>query len=159
MFPGGKVTGQVDIAGIPRLVSDDALKFNNGDATVIGAQDLTSGKVLWTKAADSFDLGYLTSDGTLVQPRVITDDGAQIYEIVLIDLRTGAESMLYSRPTDDKTVVLWPELSNDSIAVLGFGYLFSSDAGQESTVPLTTLDLANGAVSSDAYELSTTETN
>ncbi len=151
-MPGGMVTGAVDVPGIPRQVSDDTLKFNNDDATKIGAQDLASGKVLWTKVAEAFEGGYLTAGGTIVQPRVVLDRGLRVYEIVLVELRTGTESVLYSRPIDDATIVLWPELSNNSVAVLGAGY-FVSDAGREETVSLTTVDLGNGELAANAYQL------
>jgi hypothetical protein len=157
-LPDGTVTGQIGIPGIPRQVSDDTLKFNSVDGDVaigIGAVDLASGALLWRMAAD-IGPGYLTSRGTIVQDRGVTRQGVRRYEIVLIDLRSGGQSVIYSRPVDDQSVVLWPELSSDSVAVLGFGY-FESDAGQESSVALTLLDLVTGRLSPNAFTLAIDE--
>jgi hypothetical protein len=151
-LPDGQTRAQIKIPGIPRLVSDDTVKYNNDDATLIGAGDMTSGELLWTKTAEWFEAGYLASADMLVQPRGLSERDVRSYEIVLIDLKTGAEETIYSRPVDDESLVLWPELSSETVAVMGFGY-FVTDAGQSASVPLTTLDLSTGDLSANAYEL------
>lgn len=153
-LPGGTERSSLHVPGYPRpfQLGDGVLIFGPDPATTIGAMDLATGKELWSLGAKGFGYGYLTGGGSLVEERLLDDRGTLRFEIVVIDTATGALRTLFVvPPAEDLT--LWPELSTDTVAVLGRDGRLVDAGGPSSVVELNTLDLATGRFTEGVFEL------
>jgi hypothetical protein len=152
-LPDGRVRDSFEIPGFPRPfgfggATDELMTFGSDPASTIGALDLGTGEVRWTLKADSFWQGYLTADGRLVQQSY--ESGAT--DIIAVEMTTGRGRTVWSAPIDEAPV-LWPELSSDSVAVLGTGGTLVDAGAADAIVSLDLLDVGSGGLTDDGYEL------
>lgn len=147
LVPGGKST-PVDLG--PVRLATEQVAVSGGDATKLSAVAMQSGKTLWTLAAEEFQGGYLADESTLVQSRLIAGIDALSFEVLRVDLLSGAVTSLYTGPAENGTV-LWAELSNDRTAVLGSGSRLQEAAGIASNASISTLSVREGTLVTNAF--------
>ena len=111
--------GVVEVDGFLRDITD-SVAIAGGQGEIAG-YDLTTGAKLWSFAPGELTLGYLTSDGRLVQGYYAWLPGTTppIYTVATIDVTSGNVRVLFEDPDQGPVVRLWPEVSGDRFAVLG----------------------------------------
>jgi hypothetical protein len=111
--------GVVEVDGFLRDITD-SVAIAGGQGEIAG-YDLTTGARMWTFAPGELMLGYLTSDGRLVQGYYAWLPGTTppIYTVATIDVTSGDVRVLFEDPDQGPEVRLWPEVSGDRFAVLG----------------------------------------
>jgi hypothetical protein len=135
----------------PVFATDDVVLYMPGEVTfTIDAYDIATGQALWSRSGDEILAGYVTSDAMLILELLTAP---RTYAIERVDPRSGHTSVIDSRPRT-KDVTLWPELSSDTIAVIGPAPRITFAQGLSATVKLDLLDLSTGEYTADAWELS-----
>ncbi len=140
-----------EIEAFPRLVTDDVLIVGADDLSRIEAYELETGRRLWERTGAEFQYGYLTSDGRYVLSYI---DHREPWRFVVsvIDSLTGEERVLLERDPNEG-LRLWPELSNDELAVLGTGGRFEDVSSGSPVVHASVLDLATGALDPGGFTI------
>jgi len=109
------------VPGFLRATGDDVAIVGSDPATWVAGIDLQTGKELWRRQADEMWLGYVTSDGYLVQASLAHTPSGPVFSVERIDLHTGSAAVVVRRPASGP-IGLWPELSTDDEAVVGPGF-------------------------------------
>jgi hypothetical protein len=127
----------------PGPMTDDVLIVARDDLSGIAALDLATGAQLWQRGGAEFGHAYMTSDGRYVLSYLDHRDPWR-FRLSVIDPRTNEERVaLEADPNEGLN--LWPDLSNDDLAVIGVGGRFEDLAQGSPVVHARVLDLASGA--------------
>lgn len=107
------------VASFPSLLTDDVLIVVADPPAAIEAYDLGTGSLLWRRDGAEFQYAYAMADGRIVES-CIDHRSAYTFTVSVIDPRTNEERVVLRRGAADG-LTLWPELSNDEVAVIGTG--------------------------------------
>lgn len=148
--PFGPPQPAFEIKGYLRVMSDDVVLYGPDPPTGVSGTDLDSGATLWTlPEAEEYPFSYVADETTLVQSRRVWRNEAYYFEIVLVDLPTGAQQVLLST-ADLDGYTLWSGLSNDRFAVLGRGGRLQKAGSLDSLATVDLLDLTTGELRTGA---------
>ncbi|MEJ7749407.1 MAG: hypothetical protein WKF56_08895 [Candidatus Limnocylindrales bacterium] len=112
---------------------------------------IDSGKELWRTSAGEYYQAYFTSDGQFVV--AMSEAGTkEPYRLIAITATTGKQRLVKSFDSQ-KERTLWPELSTDTVAVVGDGGAFPGTVADGKTAVGSTVDLATGQVTTDSVKI------
>lgn len=137
--------------GFPGIVTDDLVIVGSADSDWIAGLDLSTGERRWTRQAAEFQHAYATGDGRIVQA-LVDRAGVPVFRLEILDPATGTGRAILTRDATDG-LALWPEVSDDSTAVVGAGASFADAATARRSIHAAAVDLGTGRLDADALEL------